>query len=156
MCHRYRRDCATTTSHHPRLDVPNITASQRPIPLDRARLRLPAVRARGRGARQKIPALTPGQERQNCRTRRGTKWRGMATEIQGANGIRPQERPPDCPAQDSGPLGRLMSNRDRAPTGEKGGDACSLVITGRTKTTRWKASRDATRIRAETPTTSET
>ncbi len=155
MCHRYKRDSATTTSHRTKLDVPNITASQRPIPPDRARLRLPAGRALGRAARQKIPAFTPGKERKNHRTRRGTKWRGTATEIQEANGIRPQEGPSDCPAEDSGPRGRLMSNRDRAPTGEKGGDACSLVVTERKQMTRRKASRDAERIRAETSTTSE-
>jgi|GEM_PF-3939065 len=105
---------------------------------------------------KKFPPSRRGRNAKNYRTRRGTKWRGKATEIQEANGIRPQERPSDCPSEDSGPRGRLMSNRDRAPIGEKEGDACSLVITGRKQTTRRKASRDAARIRAETSTTSET
>jgi hypothetical protein len=74
MCHRYRRDSAITTSHRPRRDVSNITTSQRPVPRYRTVPRLPLGKARVRASRQKMPAFTPGQKRQNCRTRRGTKW----------------------------------------------------------------------------------
>lgn len=83
MCHRYMRDRAITTSHRPRLEVSNITASQRPIPLYRAGPRLPLGKARERASRQKMPAFTPGQKRQNCRTRRGTKWARGSCGISG-------------------------------------------------------------------------
>lgn len=65
--------------------------------------------------------------------------RGDATEIQETNGSRLPEKPPTCPAEASGTRGRLTSNRDRASTGEKGGDACSLVITEKKQKTRRKA-----------------
>lgn len=73
MCHTYTHNNAATTSHGRRFDVPNITASQRPIPPERTEPRHPVWKTRGRTSRQKMPASTPEQERQNCEHADSTK-----------------------------------------------------------------------------------
>ena len=152
MYHHYICDRAVTTSQHLRLEVSNITASERPTPLYRAGSRASSEKHAGETRGKKCP---PSRRDRNAKIagHDGARIeRGEATKIKS----RPTERPPHCPEEASGTLGRLTRNRNRAPTGEKGGDACSPVITEMKQKTRRKASRDAARTRAGTSAASET